>query len=943
MKTRIFQRADWLCGLISALVAFAVYAWTTAPNVTLLDSGEFLVAATRFGVPHPTGYPLWTFLSWLFHLIPLGNSAWQVALFSGVCGALAVGLTAMLIRNAAVWMFPAAGLVASICAVSLALTFAFSFSMWSQCVIVEVYALHALLVGLYLTSLYLWLRRPERMSGLYWSFFLLALSFSNHQLTLALAILPFLIVILLRWDLFWDLCLAAAVCVLISYLGFALLADNPTVLKAAIRLCWMVATILAIALFLKRGRLQWRLIVFLPIVLFLGLLPYAYSPIASSTNPPMNWGYTRTPAGFFASFNRSQYSGTLSALSLRVFSKTLGVLPDAADSVQTAAAEAEQGSSNDVANIRKWVGLFWYQTFRSFSPIVLLFFLAAFIGALRMPLPVRVWIYLLVIAFSLAMCLQPALEHATTDNDGWWVQMPYHTYTNLIFAVLCGIGAVAVFQWLSTRAPALRHSAWVLLLLPLWPLKNNADGASQRNHWFGWEFGHDILKDLSKGAVLFGGTDPGRFIPTYMIFGESSLPPGRKIDPSFDRSDVYIITQNALGDRFYANYIDDQYGASRPPVTNAFERWLGREHAYPPAPLVLPTIPEMHKIEETGIKAAQKEKPNLTVSDLNEIAHSAVAEWIFQKNKATHAFYVEESFKMEWSYPYAIPDGLIYRLNPEPLAKLPADAVQKDFAYWTSYIAHLQADPAFAKDYDAQRTFSKLRMTAAHIYAFRHMNTEAEAAYQQAIALWPDNPVALREYSKLLWDRHELDVPITLSESALEHDPDSMPLLSLRILAEQHKVGEEKVEANLAKWRRNPSDIAPLQDALSILYKLDEEDQIDPILKEAIQKIGNSPDFLKMTINLSNAEYRWQQASDAAVRWTQVDPKSAEAFYQLATAQFRLKQQKESVANLATALRLGGVEYRERIFSDPVFESLKDFPEFQKLEVAPPPTPTTGK
>ena len=68
--TRTLQKWDWMTGLVAALVSFAVYAWSAAPNVTLLDSGEFLVAAQHFGVPHPTGYPLWTLLNWLFRSSP---------------------------------------------------------------------------------------------------------------------------------------------------------------------------------------------------------------------------------------------------------------------------------------------------------------------------------------------------------------------------------------------------------------------------------------------------------------------------------------------------------------------------------------------------------------------------------------------------------------------------------------------------------------------------------------------------------------------------------------------------------------------------------------------------------------------------------------------------------------------------------------------------------
>ena len=60
-----------------------------------------------------------------------------------------------------------------------------------------------------------------------------------------------------------------------------------------------------------------------------------------------------------------------------------------------------------------------------------------------------------------------------------------------------------------------------------------------------------IYPEMTRDAILFGGTDPGRFCPTYMIFCESFIPhrcqPAQ--DQKFDRRDVYIITQNALGGR----------------------------------------------------------------------------------------------------------------------------------------------------------------------------------------------------------------------------------------------------------------------------------------------------------------------------------------------------------------------------------------------------------
>src|SRR5882762_2635298 len=72
-----------------------------------------------------------------------------------------------------------------------------------------------------------------------------------------------------------------------------------------------------------------------------------------------------------------------------------------------------------------------------------------------------------------------------------------------------------------------------------------------------------VYPEMARNTILFGGTDPGRFCPTYMIFCESFIPPKCKPrDPNFDRRDVYIITQNALADGTYLEYIRSHYNRS---------------------------------------------------------------------------------------------------------------------------------------------------------------------------------------------------------------------------------------------------------------------------------------------------------------------------------------------------------------------------------------------
>lgn len=155
------------------LIALTVYVATAAPTVTSEDSGELIAAAYCFGVPHPPGYPLWTILAGIsLRALPLGTVAWRVNVFSGFCSALAVGLLAVTLRELGLRWW-------SSLAASLAV--AFGAVLWSQSVIAEVYALHALCFAAALWTVVRW-ERTRRSSYLVVASAVIGLGMCNHHL-----------------------------------------------------------------------------------------------------------------------------------------------------------------------------------------------------------------------------------------------------------------------------------------------------------------------------------------------------------------------------------------------------------------------------------------------------------------------------------------------------------------------------------------------------------------------------------------------------------------------------------------------------------------------------------------------------------------------------------------------------------------------------------------
>jgi tetratricopeptide (TPR) repeat protein len=806
-------------------------------------------------------------------------------------------------------------------ALSFALMLAFSQSMWSQAVIAEVYALHALLVGVFLILCYSWIRRPASDRLMLGVFFTLALSFSNHHLTMALAPLPYLLILLLRRRAFLDWLFAGLLTILLGLLGFAILSADAAVLKTAIRFFYCVALAFGVFVWVRRGRLRWRLIAFLPLAVAAGLLPYAYMPFASSTNPPMNWGYTRDAEGFFFSINRSQYSGSLSELTV----KSLGRLTGTAQLKKTTGAERTRSLGNRWQSAQLWIGFFWQQLSAAFSIAGLIGYFASFIFVFRFPLPQRVWIYFLHVAFVLAAFLQPLTASAKIDNTDWWTQMPYHTYTNLIFATLSGLGIGLLVLKLFQRRAYLFWLGPALLVLPILTFAKSESTSSQRNHWFGWMYGHDMLKDLPPGSVMIGGTDPGRFVPTYMIFGESSQPAKRKRDPSFDRRDLYIITQNALGEPNYMKYLRDQYTQARPTPANAFERWLGREQAYPTETLVLPT-PEQ-TAELVRLTAAKGSGDSAGGTEV----FGEILRWIWEKNRDQHEFFIEESFPIPWTYDYAVPHGLVYRLNKAKVESLSREVVDRDFAYWKDYSERLLADPNYKDDLDAQRSFSKLRLTIANIYRHRHMSVEAERAYREALALWPGNAEAIAALASYLWDRGDFEEAIELCDRALVEDPNSLDLWRLRLHAERRKETEAEIRTLRETLISQPKSGDTLRRLIELYASVGETNKATPLIEQAQRDFPADADMLRFIIQYYEELGELPKTFEAAHQLTMVETSNVQNYLLLARACFVLNKKTEFYDAAARAIRLGGPSLRKAFMSDPIFSAWKDDPEFKNL------------
>src|SRR3990172_11904660 len=90
-KPHPLTRADAGLALAIAGVALAVYRATLTPSLSYLspDGNELATVPFVLGLAHSPGYPLYTWLGWLFTRLPLGDVAHRINLMSAVLGAAA--------------------------------------------------------------------------------------------------------------------------------------------------------------------------------------------------------------------------------------------------------------------------------------------------------------------------------------------------------------------------------------------------------------------------------------------------------------------------------------------------------------------------------------------------------------------------------------------------------------------------------------------------------------------------------------------------------------------------------------------------------------------------------------------------------------------------------------------------------------------------------------
>ena len=357
-----------------------------------------------------------------------------MAVSSAVAGALACGLIALMVSRGGTaildqrpdqqrlkpkeeqWLRAICGYVAG-------MVFGLNGAFWPQAVMVAVWPLSILLLCLVLCLLQRWNFQPESRRYLYTAALIYGLLLTNSQIEFAFApAIPFLVMIG-NLKTGRDMFLLASV-LFLAALGGIWMGHFPSLRGQGGQFFIFIAlgvvtNLMGIGhvIWTRRAFSEWKAILICGGLFLLGLAFYFFLPIASMTDPPINWGYPRTVEGFFHVLSRGQYE--------------------------------KMNPTADVGLFLEQVRQYFVMAGKEFGWPYLPMCLIPFCFLHRMAAPERRWILGLLPAYVCLAFLMLAVLNPSVDRQSQELDKVYFSASYIMLALWMGYGLIIWGAWMA--------------------------------------------------------------------------------------------------------------------------------------------------------------------------------------------------------------------------------------------------------------------------------------------------------------------------------------------------------------------------------------------------------------------------------------------------------------------------------------------------------------
>ena len=290
-----------------------------------------------------------------------------------------------------------------------------------------------------------------------------------------------------------------------------------------------------------------------------------------------------------------------------------------------------------------------------------------------------------------------------------------------------------------------QHSGRTPEVSKLWPAILDAFGAAEQVHeWPAQQllnYGNAILDSLRPGMVYVGGTDNGRWIPELLN------------DTSGGERHI-ILTQNALADAAYLDYVAAQYGERFQALKandsqQAFAAYVAdaslraaHDRDFPDEPKQLRPGEQVTLSEDGRVSVGGQ----VSVMAINEKLLSG----LMDKNPEL-SFAVQESSPLAGTYSDALPLGPLMELRAKAEGNdLTAARAGETLAYWEQAAGEILGDAATSASPVALKSYSHDAVATGNLLESHGHLAQAEATFRLARQISPENPEPVVKLGQLL-------------------------------------------------------------------------------------------------------------------------------------------------------------------------------------------------
>jgi hypothetical protein len=279
---------------------------------------------------------------------------------------------------------------------------------------------------------------------------------------------------------------------------------------------------------------------------------------------------------------------------------------------------------------------------------------------------------------------------------------------------------------------------------PFWPSVLDAYGVAEQAHL--WpaqkllDYGNAVMGALRPGMVYVGGTDNGRWVPELM--NETS-----------DGEQHIIVTQNALADARYLDFVNDLYSDRMSSLTQddsqrAFaayvseaQKRLEHDQQFPDEPKQVLPGEDIQIVDGKVVVKGQ-----VAVMAIN----GRLLQMLMQKNPDM-SFAIEQSYPFQDTYADALPLGPLMELNAaNDQNTFTPERASESLDYWRNAAQQVLSDVDATSSEYVLKSYSHDASIAANLLAAHNFDSQAEETYRLATQLWPGNPECVGGLANLL-------------------------------------------------------------------------------------------------------------------------------------------------------------------------------------------------